>query len=158
MRWGLFWIGALLVVIAFTVHAVQTAERPIVVDGVIRGREAPAKIAASPQAPADRAEAHAANLDPAERRAAQDELAAASAAVFAARTAIVVTRGDILHIETNRAAAQHRWEAAMERLYGPTWEAWHARTQAEARQASDGMASRFGYSSSNSHQADPDGR
>lgn len=157
MRWGLFWIGALVVVTGFTVHAVKSDEDPVVVDGVIRGSSLPAT-AEPPQAPSDRAEAYAANLDPAEHRAAQDELAAASSALFTARATAPGVRGDVLDVEANRSAAQRRWEAAMERLYGPTWEARHAMIQAEARQAADGMASRFGYSSSNSHQADPDGR
>lgn len=139
MRWGLVWIGAVVAVTAITVHSVKTADRPVVVDGVIQGS------GPSAPGPQHRAEGHAMSLAAAERQAAQDELAAASGALFAARAAVPITRDDILDIETSRAAAQHRWEVAMERLYGPTWRDKHERTVEEGRQAAEGAASRFGY-------------
>jgi hypothetical protein len=147
MRWSLFWVGVVVVLAGYTVLTIKTADDPVVIDGVIQGSHAPATIADPSQSPSERADAFAANLDAAERLTAQDELAAASSALFAARATVPGSRGDILDAEPGRAAAQHRWEIAMERLYGPTWEAHHARTLAETDQAVDGMASRFGYRS-----------
>jgi hypothetical protein len=147
MRWSLFWVGAVVVLAGYTVFTIKTADDPVVIDGVIQRSHAPATIADLSQTSLERADAFAANLGPAERLAAQDELAAASSALFTARAKAPGSRGDILDVESSRAAAQHRWEVAMERLYGPTWEAHHARTLAETNQAVDGMASRFGYRS-----------
>jgi len=137
-------LGAVVVVTAITVYSVKTAERPVVVDGVIQGPSIPPAVEL-PRTPADRAEAYSAGLDPAERQIAQEELAAASSGLFTARAAVAVTRDDILEVETNRAAAEHRWKTAMERLYGPTWRAYQQRLESEAHQAAEGAAARYGY-------------
>ena len=149
MRGWTFWIGAVVIVTAITVYSLKSAEHPVVVDGVIQGAGPVQPAVEPPRTPADQAEAYAAGLDPQERRVAQDELASASSHLFSAKAAVAVTRDDILEIETNRAAAERRWEVAMERLYGPTWLARHERTVEESRRAAEGAASRFGYSTGN---------
>lgn len=46
MRWSLFWIGAVVAVVGYTVFTAKTADDPVVVDGVIHGSHPPpAKIA-----------------------------------------------------------------------------------------------------------------
>lgn len=56
------------------------------------------------------------------------------------------TDADIAHFqrvyEPQRQAARRQWEGAMERLYGPTWLAYH---EAQGRQLARAGGRRLGY-------------
>lgn len=109
-----------------------------------------AEVAASGMTPLDKALAHAAALDPINRSQAEGELSnAVTASIEANRLArenYPQTDADIAHFqrvyEPQRRAARRQWEGAMQRLYGPTWSAYH---EAQGRQLAQAGGRRLGY-------------
>ena len=145
MRGWMFWVGTLVIVTAITIHTVRIHRMSSSASDPLRDPAEQVLQSGRPPSGLQAAEAHAAALPETERRAAEKELAEASAELFRARSTAPVRREQILDVQVRQDAAEHRWRVAMARLYGPTWEAHHGRALAEAEQAVDGMASRLGY-------------
>lgn len=95
--------------------------------------------------PAERADAYAAALDPAERSEAEQEVSAAGLALYSARAAAPADHDDVVRLRAEEQAAERRWRSAMERLYGPTWDAYQQRLEGQASHAVAGRASSLGY-------------